>query len=108
MAKGAVEPDSENEKSKGMYKTILANVFNKKFDPNAPAEVVEFSRADLDIAAEEIGEDPKNFPDLSYYMRSRAKELPEDVRKHGFVTMISVGNARPQCACVWLPFGYPP
>jgi len=81
-------------KQDGKYAQILVAVINKKIDPKNPPGSVEFDRSELDAAAEKLGHDIRNMPDAAYYLRSRAKALPQAIAKFGFSTLMSVGKGR--------------
>jgi len=76
----------------GVYRRILLWVFN-----NRPRSVVdgsiEFSQADLREAAQELGLEVRNFPDLTYNLRSRAA-LPKDILAEGYMTIQMRGRGR--------------
>src|SRR5438552_18607874 len=68
---------SSKPTAKGMYSSVIEKVFAAKFKPGA--KHVDFSRDDLEAAAETLEVDPKNVGDLIYSFRYR-RPLPESIR----------------------------
>src|SRR2546421_12513258 len=60
-----------------MYSSVIEKVFADKFKPGA--KHVDFSRDDLEAAAETLDVDPKNVGDLIYSFRYR-RPLPQTIR----------------------------
>lgn len=69
------KPESESPPKAGMYRRVFLRVFESKF--RSGATQVEFTRSDIEKCAVDLGLDPKNFGDLVYSYRYRAKIPPE-------------------------------
>src|SRR5437667_6243705 len=82
MAKSRKEPSkgkatSSKATAKGMYSSVIERVFAAKFKPGA--KHADFSRHDIEAAAEALDVDPKNVGDLIYTYRYR-RALPDSIR----------------------------
>ena len=82
MAKSQKEPSkgkaaSSKPTAKGMYSSVIERVFAAKFKPGA--KHADFSRDDIEAAAETLDVDPKNVGDLVYTYRYR-RALPDSIR----------------------------
>ena len=79
-------------KEAGVYRRILLWVFQHG-QRNEVDGSIEFSQADLRTAALELGLEVRNFPDLTYNLRSRAA-LPADILAQGYTTIQIRGRGR--------------
>jgi hypothetical protein len=76
--------------NEGIYRSIMLWVFkNGTKDPESGDLL--FSQADLRKAAIELDLEVRNFPDLTYNLRSRA-ELPQEIKAAGFTTIAIRGR----------------
>lgn len=69
----------------GKYAHTLVEVFKKIYSPGK--DEIIFTQEDLRRTAQLLNYDFRNFPDLNYYLRSRAKSLPQDISSKGFTTI---------------------
>jgi hypothetical protein len=76
----------------GTYRSIMLWVFRKGTqDPNTGDLL--FTQADLRKAAEELGLEVRNFPDLAYNLRSRSP-LPPEIVEAGYTTIAMRGRGK--------------
>jgi len=75
-----------------LYRPIMLWVFHNKPKDPATGEI-NFSQADLRKAAEELGLEVRNFPDLTYNLRSRSP-LPQEILDAGYTTIAMRGRGR--------------
>jgi hypothetical protein len=83
---------ADKPNKKGRYRRFLLWVFQNKQPDEATGEL-RFSQADLRLAATALGEEARNFPDLPYYLRSRAG-LPPEILAAGYTTIASRGSGQ--------------
>lgn len=74
----------------GTYGSILLWVFHNKKADLKTGDIL-FSQTDLRQAANELKLEVRNFPDLTYNLRSRAP-LPEEIKKAGYTTIAIRGR----------------
>jgi hypothetical protein len=86
------EDAAKADKKRGRYHRFLLWVFRNK-EPDPATGELHFSQADLRQAAAALGEEARNFPDLPYYLRSRAA-LPPEILEAGYTTIASRGSGR--------------
>ena len=79
-------------KNPEVYKSILIAVFRSKA-PDPKTGDILFTQSDLRAAAEKLGLEVRNFPDLTYNLRSRAP-LPDEILKAGYSTIAIRGRGR--------------
>jgi len=79
-------------KTSEVYKSVLLEVFRSK-KPGPKTGVIIFTQADLRAAADRLGLEVRNFPDLTYNLRSRAP-LPAEILKAGYSTIAIRGRGR--------------
>lgn len=73
-----------------LYRPIMLWVFHK--NPKDPTTGdIEFSQADLRKAADDLGLEVRNFPDLTYNLRSRSP-LPQEILEAGYTTIAMRGR----------------
>jgi len=77
-------------KKPGLYRSVLLWVFQNKPQDPATGEL-PFSQADLREAATTLGVEARNFPDLTYNLRSRSP-LPPEILEAGYTTIASRGR----------------
>ena len=83
---------AKKDKGSSLYGPIMLWVFkNSKKDPKTGA--ILFSQDDLRRAANKMGLEVRNFPDLTYNLRSRAK-LPRKILDAGFTTIAIRGRGK--------------
>lgn len=86
------EGGGEPARQQGRYRRFLLWVFqNNPQDPNTGE--LPFSQADLRRAAAALGEEVRNFPDATYYLRSRGM-LPPEILEAGYTTIAIRGSGR--------------
>jgi hypothetical protein len=76
----------------GQYASTLVRAVRKKYKSLEGPGPFIISQEELREAAEEIGFDARNFPDLTYYLRSRAKKLPKALADAGFKSLEITGK----------------
>lgn len=76
----------------GIYSSIMLWVFRNGTPDPATGDLL-FGQADLRKAADELGLEVRNFPDLTYNLRSRSP-LPQEILGAGFTTIASRGKGR--------------
>jgi hypothetical protein len=76
----------------GIYRSILLWVFRHGTRDPATGDLL-FTQADLRKAADELGLEARNFPDLTYNLRSRSP-LPKEILDAGFTTIASRGKGK--------------
>lgn len=74
------------------YRSILLWVYHHGTKDPATGDLL-FSQADLRKAAEELSLEVRNFPDLTYNLRSRAP-LPQEIIDAGFTTIAIRGRGK--------------
>ncbi len=76
----------------GVYKSILLWVFQHGSKEEKTGHLL-FSQADLRRAAQELGLQVRNFPDLTYNLRSRSP-LPPEITEAGFTAIAIRGRGQ--------------
>lgn len=76
----------------GIYKSILLWVFQHRPREEGTGNLL-FSQADLRQAAKELGVEVRNYPDLTYNLRSRSA-LPPEIIEAGFTTIAVRGRGQ--------------
>jgi hypothetical protein len=98
----------ESSKSKRkMYESCIKHVFNARYTKGASS--VDFTRADVEKAAEKLGLDPKNVGDLIYayrYRRDLPAEIAERARKDEVWIIRGTGSAKYRFASVAIDYAY--
>jgi hypothetical protein len=96
MAKRKPDPQTGDPqkpaKKPGLYRSVLLWVFQKKPQDPSTGEL-PFSQADLREAAGALGVVARNFPDLTYNLRSRSP-LPPEILEAGYTTIAIRGRGR--------------
>ncbi len=77
---------------KGTYRSILLWVFRNGTADPATGDLL-FTQADLRRAAQELHLEVRNFPDLTYNLRSRSP-LPPEIIEAGFTTIAIRGKGK--------------
>ncbi|MDA2935477.1 hypothetical protein MYX82_14240 [Acidobacteria bacterium AH-259-D05] len=78
----------------GKYAQTLVRAMKKKYQSFAGEGPFVITQEELRAAATEIGFEARNFPDLTYYLRSRAKRLPKALADAGFKSLIITGKGK--------------
>ncbi len=86
------ESSGKRPKKPGLYRSVLLWVFNNKPQDPATGEL-PFSQADLRQAAAALGVEARNFPDLTYNLRSRSP-LPSEILNAGYTTIAIRGRGK--------------
>jgi hypothetical protein len=76
----------------GVYRSILLWVFHKGTQDPATGDLL-FTQADLRRAADELQLEVRNFPDLTYNLRSRSP-LPPEILEAGYTTIAIRGRGK--------------
>lgn len=87
-------PSNTDKPSKkpGLYSSVLLWVFHNKPQDSVTGEM-PFSQADLREAATALGVEARNFPDLTYNLRSRSP-LPPEILEAGYTTIAIRGRGK--------------
>jgi hypothetical protein len=76
----------------GIYRSILLWIFRKGTQDPASGDLL-FTQADLRKAAEELNLEVRNFPDLTYNLRSRSP-LPPEIIQAGYTAIAIRGRGK--------------
>jgi hypothetical protein len=79
-------------KKPGLYRSVMLWVFRNKPQDPVTGEL-PFSHAELREAAVVLGVEARNFPDLTYNLRSRSP-LPSEIIEAGYTTIASRGRGK--------------
>jgi hypothetical protein len=83
---------AKQERKPGVYRAIMLWVFhNRPKDPSSGDLL--FTQADLRHAATELGLEARNFPDLTYNLRSRSV-LPAEITEAGYTAIAIRGRGK--------------
>jgi hypothetical protein len=92
---------------KKVYESVIKHVFNGRYRKGASS--VDFTRADVEKAAEKLGLDPKNVGDVIYsyrYRRDLPAEIAERARKGEVWIIRGTGSAKYRFDSVAIDYAY--
>jgi hypothetical protein len=78
----------------GRYARILLWVFRNRGEHDPASGDFLFAQQDIRDGAAALGVDVRNFPDLTYYLRSRVRQLPPEIADAGYTTIAMRGQGQ--------------